>query len=149
MLELFHPAVRLWFERRFPEGPTPPQEGAWPSIAAGNDTLVAAPTGSGKTLSGFLVGIDQLYKAHERGEDITDRTQPTLLAEIAVPSAYSEKSSNGSLDGISRTTTNRNRHVRPSSANPNALVMISAAPLYLRRICTMRWRSLKNECPSS
>ena len=21
----FHPAVRLWFERRFPQGPTPPQ----------------------------------------------------------------------------------------------------------------------------
>ncbi len=67
-LEWFHPAVRTWFGRRFPDGPTPPQEGAWPSIASGEDTLVAAPTGSGKTLSAFLVSIDQLYRAHERGE---------------------------------------------------------------------------------
>jgi ATP-dependent Lhr-like helicase len=82
VLEPFHPAVRLWFERRFPEGPTPPQAGAWPSIAAGNDTLVAAPTGSGKTLSGFLVGIDQLYKAHERGEDLTDKTQDVYVSPL-------------------------------------------------------------------
>ncbi len=67
-LEWFHPAVRTWFARRFPDGPTPPQAGAWPAIAAGDDTLVAAPTGSGKTLSAFLVSIDQLYRAHERGE---------------------------------------------------------------------------------
>ena len=64
----FHPAVRAWFGERFPDGPTPPQAGAWPHIAARKDTLVAAPTGSGKTLSAFLVAIDRLYKAHDRGE---------------------------------------------------------------------------------
>ena len=64
----FHPAVRAWFGERFPDGPTPPQAGAWPRIAAREDTLVAAPTGSGKTLSAFLVAIDRLYKAHDRGE---------------------------------------------------------------------------------
>lgn len=82
MLEQFHPAVRTWFERRFPEGPTAPQQGAWPAIAAGHDTLVAAPTGSGKTLSGFLVGIDQLYKAHAAGQDITDRTQVLYVSPL-------------------------------------------------------------------
>ena len=51
----FHPAIRTWFERRFPEGPTDPQAHGWPSIAAGDDTLIAAPTGSGKTLAAFLV----------------------------------------------------------------------------------------------
>ena len=64
----FHPAVRAWFGERFPDGPTPPQAGAWPHIAERRDTLVAAPTGSGKTLSAFLVAIDRLYKAHDRGE---------------------------------------------------------------------------------
>lgn len=67
-MESFHPAVRAWFGERFPDGPTPPQRAAWPHIAARLDTLVAAPTGSGKTLSAFLVAIDRLYKAHERGE---------------------------------------------------------------------------------
>ena len=82
MLEQFHPAVRTWFERRFPDGPTPPQLGAWPAIAAGQDTLVAAPTGSGKTLSGFLVGIDQLYRDHEAGSDISGRTQVVYVSPL-------------------------------------------------------------------
>ena len=64
---LFHPAVAAWFARRFPAGPTPPQSAAWPHIAAGRDVLVASPTGSGKTLTGFLVAIDAAYRAAEAG----------------------------------------------------------------------------------
>jgi ATP-dependent Lhr-like helicase len=63
VLETFHPAVRTWFERRFPGGPTEPQASGWREIAAGGDTLIAAPTGSGKTLAAFLVCIDRLYRA--------------------------------------------------------------------------------------
>ena len=66
----FHPAVGLWFRRRFPDGPTVPQRDGWPHIAKGEDTLIAAPTGSGKTLAGFLVCINRLYHAHEAGEPI-------------------------------------------------------------------------------
>ncbi|HEY1628057.1 MAG TPA: DEAD/DEAH box helicase [Streptosporangiaceae bacterium] len=62
MLEAFHPAVRTWFERRFPDGPTEPQEAGWREIAGGGHALIAAPTGSGKTLAAFLVFIDRLYK---------------------------------------------------------------------------------------
>ncbi len=64
---LFHPAVASWFSKRFPAGPTPPQTRAWPEIAAGRDVLVASPTGSGKTLTGFLVAIDAAYRAAETG----------------------------------------------------------------------------------
>jgi len=64
---LFHPAVASWFARRFPAGPTPPQSAAWPHIAEGRDVLVASPTGSGKTLTGFLVAIDAAYRAAEAG----------------------------------------------------------------------------------
>jgi ATP-dependent helicase Lhr and Lhr-like helicase len=67
VLESFHPAVRTWFARRFPDGPTEPQAGGWSQVAAGRDTLIAAPTGSGKTLAAFLVCIDRLYRAHEAG----------------------------------------------------------------------------------
>ena len=69
-MRAFHPAVRAWFQRRFPEGPTPAQGEGWPQIAAGSHTLIAAPTGSGKTLAGFLVCIDALYRAADRGEDV-------------------------------------------------------------------------------
>ncbi len=61
----FHPAVRTWFARRFPAGPTAPQDQGWGDIAAGRHTLIAAPTGSGKTLAAFLVCIDRLYRAHD------------------------------------------------------------------------------------
>ena len=40
MLESFHPAVRAWFERRFPEGPTRPQAEGWREIASGRHTLI-------------------------------------------------------------------------------------------------------------
>jgi len=65
VLESFHPAVRAWFEGRFPAGPTEPQAAGWLEIAAGRHTLIAAPTGSGKTLAAFLVCIDRFYRAHD------------------------------------------------------------------------------------
>ena len=56
----FHPLVARWFTERFGE-PTAPQAAGWQDIAAGRDTLIAAPTGSGKTLtataSGFALGV--------------------------------------------------------------------------------------------
>ena len=58
-LQQFHPAVVGWFASSFP-APTDAQVAAWPAIASGRDTLVAAPTGSGKTLTAFLAAIDAL-----------------------------------------------------------------------------------------
>ncbi len=63
VLDDFHPAVRRWFEERFPAGPSAPQLGGWPAIARGEHTLIAAPTGTGKTLAAFLVCIDFILRA--------------------------------------------------------------------------------------
>ena len=82
VLRDFHPAVRTWFARAFPLGPTDPQAQAWPNIAAGHDTLVAAPTGSGKTLSAFLVAIDDLYKRHEAGRLTPDTAQVMYVSPL-------------------------------------------------------------------
>jgi ATP-dependent Lhr-like helicase len=82
VLETFHPAVRTWFERRFPEGPTAPQAGGWGEIAAGNHTLIAAPTGSGKTLAAFLVCIDGMYRADEAGREIGDGPQVVYVSPL-------------------------------------------------------------------
>jgi ATP-dependent helicase Lhr and Lhr-like helicase len=82
ILERFHPAVRTWFKRRFPDGPTEAQAGGWPQIVSGRHTLICAPTGSGKTLAGFLAAIDALYRAHEAGEDIEGVTQVVYLSPL-------------------------------------------------------------------
>src|SRR5690349_9726853 len=61
-LKDFHPAVAAWFAATFSKGPTEAQRRAWPSIQAGRTTLIAAPTGSGKTLTAFLAAIDALVR---------------------------------------------------------------------------------------
>ena len=81
-LDRFHPAVRAWFERRFPQGPTEPQAFGWPAIASGEDTLIAAPTGSGKTLAAFLVSIDRLLKETEPGGTEADRTRVVYVSPL-------------------------------------------------------------------
>ncbi|HEX7931809.1 MAG TPA: DEAD/DEAH box helicase [Paraburkholderia sp.] len=55
----FHPAVAGWFVKTF-AAPTDAQTAAWPQIRRGRSTLVAAPTGSGKTLTAFLSALDDL-----------------------------------------------------------------------------------------
>ena len=59
-------------------GRPPPQSAAWPHIAAGRDVLVASPTGSGKTLTGFLVAIDAAYRAAEAGRPRRGRARGAL-----------------------------------------------------------------------
>src|SRR5699024_7359464 len=70
-LDRFHPATASWFRGAF-GAPTPAQEGAWGALAGGANTLVVAPTGSGKTLSAFLAALDRLLlgetaEAHATG----------------------------------------------------------------------------------
>ncbi|CAB3698608.1 ATP-dependent RNA helicase SrmB [Paraburkholderia sediminicola] len=60
-LDDFHPAVASWFLKTFP-APTDAQAAAWPQIRSGRSTLVAAPTGSGKTLTAFLSALDELVQ---------------------------------------------------------------------------------------
>jgi ATP-dependent Lhr-like helicase len=80
ILRTFHPAVATWFLRRFPSGPTEPQRLAWPHIQSGEDVLVASPTGTGKTLTGFLVAIDAAYRAQvEVGDGAARPTGPRVV----------------------------------------------------------------------
>jgi ATP-dependent Lhr-like helicase len=81
-LSLFHPAVRGWFERRFPSGPTEPQARGWPAIARREHTLVAAPTGSGKTLAAFLVQIDALLRRSESLGELPDESRVVYVSPL-------------------------------------------------------------------
>src|SRR3954463_11959217 len=55
----FHPIVRQWFTETLGE-PSAPQRAGWPAIAGGEDTLILAPTGTGKTLAAFLWELNAL-----------------------------------------------------------------------------------------
>src|SRR3712207_5681201 len=55
----FHPVVRRWFAETLGE-PSAPQRAGWPAIAGGADTLILAPTGTGKTLAAFLWELNAL-----------------------------------------------------------------------------------------
>src|ERR1700675_3127566 len=79
-LEYFHPAVRDWFLKQFP-APTEPQARAWPAIKKGEHTLIAAPTGSGKTLSAFLSAIDDLVWKAVDGQ-LVDETQVVYVSPL-------------------------------------------------------------------
>jgi ATP-dependent Lhr-like helicase len=60
-LDLFHPIVLTWFAETLGE-PSAPQRAGWPAIADGSDTLILAPTGTGKTLAAFLYELDALIR---------------------------------------------------------------------------------------
>ena len=57
-----HPVISRWLDVRFPDGPTLPQRETWPLFDTPGDILVAAPTGSGKTLTAFVPLLDQLWR---------------------------------------------------------------------------------------
>ena len=80
--DAFHPAVARWFDGAFP-GPTEAQASAWPAIMAGRNTLVAAPTGSGKTLTAFLAAIDALVREGlANGGELPDRTSVLYISPL-------------------------------------------------------------------
>ncbi len=81
-LQDFHPAVAAWFAGAFP-APTEAQVLAWPAIASGRNTLVAAPTGSGKTLTAFMTAIDALVREGLASSDgLSDETHVVYVSPL-------------------------------------------------------------------
>ncbi|MEF8879889.1 MAG: ATP-dependent helicase [Candidatus Thermoplasmatota archaeon] len=64
---IFEPEIREWFRDKY-ETFTPPQKYAIKEIHEGENTLISSPTGSGKTLSAFLAGINELLSLAKKGK---------------------------------------------------------------------------------
>jgi len=97
-LNLFHPAVANWFSKTF-NAPTAPQERAWPSIKDRKHTLIAAPTGSGKTFAAFLSAIDDLVRQGLEGK-LEDATQVVYVSPLKALSNDIQKNLQEPLAGI-------------------------------------------------
>lgn len=78
----FHPAVSAWFSNTFATA-TAAQARAWPLIRQRRSTLIAAPTGSGKTLTAFLAVLDDLvHRGLENPDGLPDETLVVYVSPL-------------------------------------------------------------------
>ncbi|MCF5663523.1 DEAD/DEAH box helicase [Pseudomonas marginalis] len=78
----FHLAVSTWFRSTFPSV-TGAQAQAWPLIRQRQSTLIAAPTGSGKTLTAFLAVLDDLvHQGLANGGELPDETLVVYVSPL-------------------------------------------------------------------
>ncbi len=82
VLNGFHPAVSAWFRSSFPSV-TAAQAQAWPLIGQRSSTLIAAPTGSGTTLTAFLAVLDDLvHQGLANGGELPDETLVVYVSPL-------------------------------------------------------------------
>jgi ATP-dependent Lhr-like helicase len=96
-LELFHPVTAAWFRAVF-EKPTAPQRLGWPAIARGENTLILAPTGTGKTLTAFLWCLNRLM-LHRKSTD-TEGCRVIYLSPLKALAVDVERNLRSPLAGI-------------------------------------------------
>src|SRR5438132_1298510 len=94
----FHPLVAQWFEEKF-GSPTEPQERGWPAIQSAGHTLIAAPTGAGKTLAAFLASLDALFREGLAGT-LPDQTRVLYVSPLKALSNDIHKNLEEPLAGI-------------------------------------------------
>ena len=92
----FHPAIRRWFEETLGP-PTEPQREGWPRIREGRHTLIAAPTGTGKTLAAFLWALDGLLR---QGQALAGTTQVLYVSPLKALGNDVRRNLQGPLDAL-------------------------------------------------
>src|ERR1700712_4576289 len=125
-----HPVVQEWFVSKFGT-PTEPQEGGWPSIVAGDPTLISAPTGSGKTLAAFLVAIDRLLRQAIAGT-LRPYTQVVYISPLKALSNDIQKTLEAPLREIQQLALERgylSAEIRTAVRTGDTLTKVRAAML--------------------
>src|SRR6476661_38204 len=99
-LDQFHPVVQRWFSETLGE-PTAAQRRGWESIRARKHTLIAAPTGSGKTLGAFLTALDCLFQ-EGLASPLPDEVRVVYVSPLKALSTDIHKNLAAPCAGISR-----------------------------------------------
>jgi ATP-dependent Lhr-like helicase len=111
------PPVREWWVEQFGgfvEGNggffTPPQKGAIPNIDEGQNSLVCAPTGSGKTLSAFTAVIDELFR-RDRADDLENSVYCLYVSPLKSLANDIHRNLTEPLEGITDRLADRGEDV--------------------------------------
>src|SRR5947208_6545457 len=94
----FHPVLADWFDDKF-GSPTDPQKHGWPAIQSAAHTLLAAPTGYGKTLAAFFAALDALFRDGLAGR-LKDETRVIYVSPLKALSNDIHKNLEEPLAGI-------------------------------------------------
>ena len=130
-LNIFHQYTANWFRHSLGE-PTAVQEAAWPAIAAGEHTLVSAPTGTGKTLSAFLVFIDKL-KEQVREGTLKQELQLIYVSPLKSLAGDIKENLRRPLEGITEEERLNNENADGDSPNLRIAIRTGDTPQNERR----------------
>ena len=138
VLNLFKKETAEWFENTLGE-PTPVQKEAWQMIAQEEHVLVSAPTGTGKTLSAFLVFLDQMKRQAEEGT-LKQELQLVYISPLKSLAADIRENLRRPLEGIGaeeeiqigiRTGDTSQRDRQKMVKNPPHILITTPESLYL------------------
>ena len=96
--EDFEPYVKDWFNSQFP-GLSEPQKYAFDLIQEGENSLICAPTGSGKTLSAFMSALNELFQMGDKGE-LDDEVYVLYISPLRALSNDIQRNLKDPLEGI-------------------------------------------------
>lgn len=138
ILSLFTKETAEWFQNTLGE-PTPVQKEAWQAIAEGAHTLVSAPTGTGKTLSAFLVFLDRMKRQAKEGA-LKQELQLIYISPLKSLAADIRENLKRPLEGIGadeeivigiRTGDTLQRDRQKMIKNPPHILITTPESLYL------------------